>query len=64
MKADSSPVSFTMTYKTKTFTDKGTQSWGFSNVGGEIGMLNDGDVAFDNICVEFTGAETVECKLQ
>ena len=64
MKADSSPVSFTMTYKNKTYSDKGTQSWGFSNVGGEIGMLNDGDVAFDNICVEFTGAETVECKLQ
>ena len=64
MQGATTDVSFTMTYGTKTYKEMSYQSWGFSNVGGAIGQLNDGDVAFDNICVEFTGAETVECKLQ
>lgn len=64
MQGATSTVSFKMTYGTKEFSEKSYQAWGFSNVGGEIGQLNDGEVAFDNICVEFTGAETVSCKLQ
>lgn len=63
MSATSSPVSFTMTYGTKTYTKPG-ESWGFSNAGGEIAPLSNGPISIDNICVTFTGAETVTCYLQ
>ena len=63
MQATSSPVSFTMTYGTKTYTKPG-ESWGFSNAGGEIAPLSNGAISIDNICVTFTGAETVTCYLQ
>lgn len=66
MTATSSPVSFTMTYAdgNKSYDVKGAASWGFSNAGGMIAQLKQGPVSLDNICVEFTGAETVNCYLQ
>lgn len=64
MTATSSPVSFKMTYGDKVYETVGAQSWGFSNQGGAIGQLTSGTVKFDNICVEFSGAEFVKCKVQ
>lgn len=68
-KADDQNVgmTFTMTYNSKTIVDYKTgagSGWGFSNQGGEIGQIKQGTVAFDNICVSFTGASTVSCKIQ
>lgn len=63
MSATSSPVTFEMTYGAKTYTVAG-QSWGFSNAGGQIASLANGAVDIKNICVTFTGAETVTCYLQ
>ena len=68
-KADDQNVgmTFTMTYNSKTIVDYKTgagSGWGFSNQGGEIGQIKQGAVAFDNICVSFTGASTVSCKIQ
>ena len=67
-------MTFEMTYKSKTVASYKTtagQGWGFSNQGGVIGKITQGDVAFDNVCVTFTGAaknakgdETVSCKIQ
>ena len=67
-------MTFTMTYKSKTiasYTTGAGQGWGFSNQGGAIGQISQGEVSFDNICVTFTGAaknasgeETVSCKIQ
>ncbi len=37
--------------------------WGFSNRGGPIGTLMQGDISFENICIEYTGLETVLCKM-
>lgn len=64
MKATSTPVSFSMKYGTKTYSATGAAEWGFSNAGGAIGQLNAGEVNFKDICVSFTGAETVSCHLQ
>lgn len=61
-----SDVTFMMTYNSKTIVNYKTSAgsgWGFSNVGGVIGQLKEGEIAFDNICVSFTGTETVSCKL-
>lgn len=64
MKATSTPVSFSMSYGTQTFKATGAADWGFSNAGGTIGQLNVGEVNIKDICVSFTGAETVSCHLQ
>ncbi|MCQ2089815.1 MAG: hypothetical protein MJY93_06160 [Fibrobacter sp.] len=65
MTATSSPVSFTMTTPSKkTYTATGA-TWGFSNAGGEVGSISGvGKIEIDGICLEFTGAETVNCYLQ
>ena len=66
-KADDQNVgmTFSMTYGGKTIAQAPANStWGFSNVGGAIGQIKVGDVSFNNICVKFTGASTVSCKIQ
>ena len=55
-------MTFTMKYGTKSY--QGSGSWGFSNAGGQIGQVKMGEFSFENICVTFTGAETVSCKVQ
>ena len=58
-------MTFSMTYGGKTIAQAPANStWGFSNVGGAIGQIKVGDVSFNNICVKFTGASTVSCKIQ
>jgi len=56
-------MTFSMTYAGKEIATT-TGTWGFSNAGGAIGKVSVGDIAFDNICVTFTGASTVSCKIQ
>ena len=63
---NSSGVSFLMTYEGKEicYVSRDESSyWGFSNEGGYIGEMKKGDISYDNICVEFTGAETVTCEI-
>ena len=62
-------MTFKMTFGGKTIAEysketTGWQGWGFSNQGGAIGQVSVGDVSYDNICVTFTGAKTVKCKVQ
>ena len=60
-------TTFRMTYDSKIIVDYESpfgNDWGFTNLGGFIGVLSNGDVSFENICVEFTGMETVSCELQ
>ena len=63
-KADDQSVgmTFTMTYDGKT-VGTGSGPWGFSNAGGQIGQMKQGEIAFDNICVTFTGASFVKCNI-
>ena len=63
-KADDQNVgmTFTMTYGGKLIAT-GSGSWGFSNAGAQIGSVKQGDFVFDGICVTFTGASTVNCKI-
>ncbi|WP_290743662.1 hypothetical protein [Fibrobacter sp. UBA4309] len=63
-KADDQQVgmTFTMTYGGKSVAT-GSGPWGFSNAGAEIGQMKMGEIAFDNICVTFTGASFVTCKI-
>lgn len=55
-------MTFTMTYNSKEIAT-GSGTWGFSNLGGEIGKITAGEVSFTNICVSFTGAETITCSM-
>lgn len=63
-KADDQNVgmTFTMTYGGKSIAT-GSGTWGFSNAGAQIGSVKQGDFVFDGICVTFTGASTVNCKI-
>ncbi|WP_458450800.1 hypothetical protein [Fibrobacter sp.] len=58
-----SPITFKMTYGDKTYQAP-SSSWAMTNAGGAIGKLEAGPVQFNNICVEFTGIETVTCGIQ
>lgn len=55
-------MTFSMTYNNKEIATA-TGSWGFSNAGSEIGKVQQGEFSFENICVTFTGAETVKCSI-
>ena len=56
-------ITFRMTYNSNVIAEH-VSDWGFAYLGGPIGVLSDGEVSFENICVEFTGMETVSCKLR
>ena len=63
---NSSAVSFLMTYEGKEICSISTAEssyWGFANEGGYIGEMKKGDINYDNICVVFTGAETITCEI-
>lgn len=64
-KADDQNVgmTFTMTYAGKSVATA-TGTWGFSNAGAKIGQINVGKFNYEGICVTFTGASTVTCKVQ
>ena len=55
-------MTFSMTYNHKEIATA-TGTWGFSNAGSEIGKVQQGEFSFENICVTFTGAETVKCSI-
>ena len=55
-------MTFSMTYGGKSIATA-TGTWGFSNAGAQIGSVKQGDFVFDGICVTFTGASTVNCKI-
>ena len=57
-----SNMTFEMTYGSKIYQARG--EYFIANAGGQIGELKAGPVQFDDICVKFSGVETVTCKLQ
>ena len=57
-------VTFLMTYNDKKIADMAVQDAQLVGAGGVIGQVKAGPVAFEDICVSFTGVSSVSCKIK